>query len=56
MRGREQRIAFENPELVARERVTLTGHDGQLAVFYRPELAARVRVGGRRRRRSRRKH
>jgi hypothetical protein len=36
MRGREQRIAFENPELVARERVTLTAHDGQLAVFYAP--------------------
>jgi transposase len=54
MRGREQRIAAEDPELVARERLTLTGHDGQLAVFYGPELAARVRAGGRRRRRSRR--
>jgi hypothetical protein len=30
-------------------------HDGQLAVFYGPELAARVRAAGSRRRRSRRK-
>ena len=39
---------------MARERVTLTGHDGQLADFYGPELAARVRAGGPRRSYSRR--
>jgi hypothetical protein len=49
MRGREQRIAAEDPHLLARERITLTGHDGQLTVFYGPELAARVRAGGPRR-------
>jgi hypothetical protein len=51
----ERRIAAEDPDLVARQRVTLTGHDGQLAVFYGPELAARMRTGGPRRPRSRRK-
>jgi hypothetical protein len=54
IRGRERRIAAEDPELVARERVTLTGHDGQLAVFYGPELAARLRAGGTRRPRTKR--
>jgi transposase len=54
IRGRERRVAAEDPELVAGERVTLTRHDGQLAVFYGPELAARVRAGGPRRPRSRR--
>jgi hypothetical protein len=56
MRGREQRIAAEDPELVARERVTLTGHDGQLTVFYGPELTRRMRAGGPRRPRSSRSH
>jgi transposase len=55
LRARERRIAAEDPDLVARQRVTLTGHDGQLAVFYGPELAARMRTGGPRRPRSRRK-
>jgi DNA-binding Lrp family transcriptional regulator len=54
IRSRERRIAAEEPELVARERVALTGHDGQLAVFYGPELAARLRAGGPRRPRARR--
>jgi DNA-binding Lrp family transcriptional regulator len=54
IRSRERRIAAEDPELVARERLTLTGHDGQLAVFYGPELAARLRAGGPRRPRARR--
>jgi DNA-binding NarL/FixJ family response regulator len=54
MRGREQRIASEDPELVAREWITLTGHDGQRAVFYGPALAARVRARGPRRPLSRR--
>jgi hypothetical protein len=54
IRAREQRIAADDADLMARERVTLTGHDGQLAVFYGPELAARVRAGGPRRSHSRR--
>jgi hypothetical protein len=54
IRAREQRIAADDPDLMARERVTLTGRDGQLALFYGPELAARVRAGGPRRSYSRR--
>jgi transposase len=54
IRSRERRIAAEDPDLVARERVALTGHDGQLAVFYGAELAARLRAGGPRRPRARR--
>jgi hypothetical protein len=46
MRGRERCIGGEDPDMLARERITLTGHDGQLAVFYGPELAARLRAAG----------
>jgi hypothetical protein len=56
MRGREQRIGAEDPELLVRERITLKGHDGQLTVFYGPDLTRRVRAAGRRRPRTSRKH
>jgi hypothetical protein len=39
-----------------RERITLTGHDGQPTVFYGPELTRRVRAAGARRPRSSRQH
>jgi hypothetical protein len=55
VRGRERRIAAQDPELLARERISLTGHDGQLVVFYGPRLAARLRAGGPRRPRSSRR-
>ena len=55
MRGRERRIGAEDPDLLARERITLKGHDGQLTVFYGPELTRRVRTGGPGRPRARRK-
>jgi transposase len=55
LRAREYRIAAQDPELVARQRLRLTGDDGQLAVFYGPELAARIRAGGTRRPRRRRR-